>query len=89
MRISNQHLMELIQCVSKDQHGLTITDLNENDKMKFRPVEKITKDSVIELLRQHVPLSGGTVQFLTMMSEIMSSYMSSDMAPLQRVYNIW
>lgn len=81
--------MELIQCVSKDQHGLTVSDLNEKDKMKFRPVEKMTKDAVIECLRKHVPLSGGTVHFLTMMSEVMSSYMSSDLAPLQRVYNIW
>lgn len=81
--------MELIQCVSKDQHGLTANDLNEKDKMKFRPVEKITQDSVIKLLGQHVPLSDGTVLFLTTMSDTMSSYMSPDLLPLQRVYNIW
>lgn len=40
-KISSEHLMYLINNVDKNEHLLTISDLNFRDKMKFKPVQKI------------------------------------------------
>lgn len=55
-------------------HGLTHTDLNDSDKMKFAPVEKITKTRVTECLIKPVPESEGTVLYLTMMRYMMEVF---------------
>lgn len=80
--------MELITTVSKDKHGLSMGDINEKDKMKFKPVEKITENRVISCLNE-VPNSQGTAVFLTAIAYVMSSYMRKNVSPLERVFNIW
>lgn len=80
--------MELVSTVSKDQHGLSLSDINDTDKMKFRPVEKMTEDRVISCLQQ-VPGSEATAIFLQAIRKAMSSYMDSTQTPLQKVHDIW
>lgn len=80
--------MELVSTVSKDQHGLSPSDINETDKMKFRPVEKMTEDRVVSCLKQ-VPGSEATAVFLQAIKKVMSSYMDANRTPLQKVHDIW
>lgn len=80
--------MELVSTVSKDQHGLSSSDINDTDKMKFRPVEKMTEDRVVNCLQQ-VAGSEATAIFLQAIRKVMTSYMDSTHTPLQKVYDIW
>ncbi|XP_065074604.1 uncharacterized protein LOC135698522 [Ochlerotatus camptorhynchus] len=86
--VSRIHLLELITTVSKDKHGLCMSDIDEKDKMKFKPVEKMTEVRVISCLSQ-IPNSNGTATLLRAIGDIMSSYMDEKLSPLQKVYNIW
>ncbi|XP_058828569.1 uncharacterized protein LOC131688380 [Topomyia yanbarensis] len=88
-QVSKIHLEELMRDVSKDQHGLAEGDLSDKDKMKFRPVEKITSEQVMSSLDQHIPLSNGTVAHLKIISCIISSYMDPSLSPSQRIFNVW
>lgn len=83
------HLEELITSVSKDQHGLSYNDINEKDKMKFRPVEKITSEEAVECLRKNIVGSDATVEFLKIISYVMSSFMEDTLTPQERIYRIW
>lgn len=65
-----------------------MSDIDEKDKMKFKPVEKMTEFKVISCLSQ-VPNSKGTATYLKAIGDIMSSYMDEKQSPLQKVYNIW
>lgn len=87
--MSKVHLEELINSTSKDQHNLSMSDLSEQDKMKFRPVQKITAPQVIKGLQDHVADSAGTSQFLEVCASAMSSYMDADVLPLARISKIW
>ncbi|XP_058838703.1 uncharacterized protein LOC131694212 [Topomyia yanbarensis] len=89
LQVSKIHLEELVRDVSKDQHGLAEGDLSDKDKMKFRPVEKITSEQVMSSLDQHIPLSNGTVAYLKNISCIISSYMDPSLSPAQRIFNVW
>lgn len=66
-----------------------MSDINEKDKMKFQPVEKITAQAVIDCLEQHIVDSQGTIEFLRLVSHLMVAFMDNTLTPLQRVYNIW
>lgn len=88
-RVSKVHLEELIKIVSKDQHGLVISDLSSQDKMKFKPVEKITQPNVIDQLKSNIPLSDGTAEYLKVCSYGMAAYMNEDLSPTERIYQIW
>lgn len=87
-RISKIHLEELIASVSKDQHGLVIGDLSEHDKMKFRPVEKMTAPEVINGLQVNIPFSAGTIEFLKVCSFAMTAFLNADLSPTERLLKI-
>lgn len=44
---------------------------------------------VIDLMRNHVNGSQGTIQFLQIIRDVVSSYMERNLTPLQRVRKIW
>lgn len=87
------HLENLVQIVHKTVHGLSTTDLNENDKMKFQPAEKIARQRVIDALRDDIPESDATMLYLSMMKDIMEVFIkdsSRDVAcPSEAVFKIW
>lgn len=86
--ISRAHLLELL-ALPRDQHGLFPSDLTSTDKMKFKPVEKITQPRVIILLRDSFPEAKGTATYLELMMNIMQSFMNIDMTPEDRLFNVW
>lgn len=83
-----QHLYELIKRFPK-QHGLVMSTLNPNDRMNFPSVERMYDQRVIDLLRNHVNGSQGTVQFLQIIRDVVASYMDRNLTPLQRIRKIW
>lgn len=83
-----QHLYELIKRFPK-QHGLTTSTLNPHDRQNFLSVERMYDQRVIELMRNHVNGSQGTIQFLQIIRDIVDSYMERNLTPLQRIRKIW
>lgn len=87
--IKQSHLFQLISCVSKDKHNLTRSTLNPFDKQNFRSVKRMCNEKVIQLLRQCVAESYGTIIYLEIMSSVIDAYMDEELTPLQREYKIW
>lgn len=87
--IRMDHLEYLVKNFPKDQHQLTATVLNPIDKMNFESVTRMYDQKVIDLLKEHVKDSVGTVTFLEMMRDIIDSYRDKKLTPIQRVQKIW
>jgi hypothetical protein len=83
------HLQTLIQTVTKDQHLLTMGDIQSEDKMNFSAVEKITALSVSQLLNDHVEDSKGTVIYLKMLRSVLQAFLNKTLQPRRRVYLMW
>ncbi|XP_031357928.1 uncharacterized protein LOC116181664 isoform X2 [Photinus pyralis] len=86
---SSDHLKTLIETVSKDKHLLTLGDLNSQDKMNFRSVEKIIAPKVSELLKKSVPNSEGTVAYLKILRSVLDAFLRKDLSPVRRLQLIW
>lgn len=87
--ISATFLRDLIQKVGKDKHSLTEQDLNNEDKMNFRSVKKITSAEVQTLLSEKIPNSEGLVMYLKVTKLVLDAFLSKSLSPLDRIYNIW
>lgn len=87
--IQVHHLELLLKHFSKDQHELTSSVLNPHDKQNFSSVERISNGKVIQLLEANFPDSAGTAMFLTMIGDIIESFRSSTLTPLERIHKIW
>lgn len=83
----------MIDTVPKIIHGLSHGNLNDTDKMKFKPVEKITKLCVIECMKKHIPESNATVLYLSMMRSIMEVFIKDPLreilTPTNAVSKLW
>lgn len=86
--VSTTHLRILIDNVSKQEHGLTMSDLSCKDKMNFRAVEKMCESRVIDNLR-NIASTEGTVIYLQMVKRVLDSYLDKDIAPIERIQLIW
>lgn len=71
--IQLDHLKFLLKNVAKDQHQLTITTIDPNDRQNFDSVLRITSSDVINLLRTHVVNSEATVAFLDILRRVIDS----------------
>lgn len=74
---------------SKDKHNLTASILNPIDKQNFDSALRMCDQKVIDLLRNSVAGSQGTMMFLEIMRAIIQSYLKADLTPLERVNKIW
>lgn len=83
------HLHELMERFPKDRHGLTPSVLNPLDRQNFDSVLRMCNERVTVLLRDNVKNSDGTIQYLQMMRDIISSFMDLNLCPLQRIRKIW
>lgn len=88
-QIHQSHLKILIGMVSKTIHGLTISDVNPQDRQNFSSYEKMTKERVRNALSEHVADSEGTVIYLEKCHQITSSFLQYDLEPLERIYRIY
>lgn len=83
------HLKMLIQILSKDKHLLTERDLSGADKMNFQSVLKISNPRIINLLKAHIPDSDGTQHFLTIINNVLESFLNVHLIPEKRIYKLW
>lgn len=87
--IRAKHIEMVMLKFTKDQHRLTATVLNREDKQNFESVLRICDESVIELLKSSIPGSEATVKFLQITRDVIDAYRNTDLAPLQRIEKIW
>lgn len=87
--ISVAHIRHVIENISKDNHLLTASDINAEDKMNFKSVTKICDPKVVELLAESVPESEGTVFFLNLIRDVLDSFLKKDLVIQDRIYKIW
>lgn len=83
------HLDFLVKNFTKDQHLLTPSVLNPIDRMNFPSVLRMCDEKVLNLLKEHVKDSVGTVTYLKMLRDIIDSYRDKTLKPLERIRKIW
>lgn len=84
-----QHLYDLMESTSKDQHLLTPSILNPMDRQNFASVERMCSMNVTKLLKEKIKDSDGTVQYLQIIRDVIGALMDKELTPLQRVHKIW
>jgi len=86
--ISVSHLQQLTETISTDKHLLTMTDLSPDNKMNFLSAKNICSEKVTDLLMT-IPENKGTVEFLKMMNNVLTSYLDTNISIQERIYRIW
>ena len=84
-----QHLYDLMESTSKDQHMLTPSILNPMDRQNFESVQRMCSINVTKLLKEKIKDSDGTAQFLQIIRDVINAFMDKELPPLQRVRKIW
>lgn len=87
--MSPTHVSLLMKTVSKEIHGLRISDLNLEDKMNYDAVVRLCNPKVQVLLKNHIQDSKATCFYLKIIQYILSSYTEKQLCPSERVYRIW
>lgn len=88
-QVSVSHLKMLIDTVTKDSHGLVLTDILPEDKQNFAAFEKIASDRVLASLEQNVIGSEATIFYLKICKQMYSALTDLNMKPLDRIYLIY
>lgn len=84
-----QHLYELMESTSKDQHLLTPSILNPTDRQNFTSVQRMCSVNVTRLLKEKIKNSDGTAQFLQIVRDVINAFLDKELTPLQRIRKIW
>ncbi|KYN23201.1 hypothetical protein ALC57_04378 [Trachymyrmex cornetzi] len=87
--INKKHLEYLILNFGKDKHLLTISDINGEDKMNYRAVEKICDPIVTNILNEKVANAKGSVIYLKAIRNILDSFLNKNLAHRERLFLIW
>lgn len=72
----------------KDEHLLTVTDLNPADRMNVESAQKFCSERIIKLL-ESVEESQGTALFLQIMADSIADFDVKMLIPLERVEKLW
>lgn len=83
------HLKILINLVPKDVHGLVYSDICPDDRQNFSSLQKIMEPRVRAALQKYVIGSDGTIEYIRICHEIVSSLYNDNLSPLNRIYLIW
>lgn len=87
--ISISHLKNLLLLAPKDVHGLVMNDISPDDRQNFGSLEKIMQKRVLDSLKKYVIDSDATIVYLNICYNVTSSFLDSNLSPLDRVYRIW
>jgi hypothetical protein len=85
---SGQHLQELIDTLSKDQHLLTNTDIDGSDAMNYDSVQKISSPVVVQCLTK-IAASEGTRLYLDILRNAIDSFNEKLISLEERIDKIW
>lgn len=88
-QVEIKHIQEMMEKVRKDKHFLTKTDIEGQDKMNFKAVQKLSAPCVSQYLQEHVENSSATIIFLKLIRKILSSFLEKDCDIKSRLQNIW
>lgn len=86
---SRGHIVQLISCVSKDQHEISMSFMDSKDKMNHRAAQKLCDEKVTTSMREAVPESEATATYLDMMRDVSSAFMEPSLLPLDRIKTMW
>lgn len=87
--VSINHLRQLLTHVDKSIHGLCYSDIYPVDRMNYGSFEKMVHERVIKVLRERIPNSEGTVQYLLLFRDIADSFLQYDLEPSKRIFLIF
>lgn len=73
----------------KDQHLLTATDLNPEDRQNFESVLKICDDKVIHFLKKNVIASEAPSNYLQILSDNINAFKDRNLSPIERIKRLW
>lgn len=80
------HLLIVAKKFPKSSHHLVASDLDPQDKMNYRAIEKILDVKVVESLK-NIPATEGTRAFLNVMRCFKAAYIDVDTNALERIFN--
>lgn len=83
--VSVNHLFLLLEKVSKNVHLLCASDLNNEDRMNFKVIYKITTNEILQNLFENVANSAGTIEFLRIMRFLLDAFMEEKLSVQQRI----
>lgn len=87
--VTKEHLEKIINSVPKDQHLLSMGDINGTDKMNFAAVEKITASCVTGCLRNHVENCQATIIYIKIIRNVLDAYLNKSLKVCDRIHKIW
>lgn len=87
--VSPSHLKSLITEVGKEEHLLSLSDLDATDKMNYRAMEKIWKPEILTLLAEKIPDSKATIIYLKAARLAVFAFTDEQLTPIQRISDIW
>lgn len=88
-QVSIAHIKMLIDNVPKDVHGLVYSDICPQDRQNFSSLEKVMENRVLNALKKYIPYSEATIEYLKICKQVTSCFLSADLTPLERVYELW
>ncbi|KAK3926414.1 Endopolyphosphatase [Frankliniella fusca] len=87
--VSITHIRLLIKEESREKHGSTDQDLNNEDKMNFNSSFKICTSRVTELMATSVPGNNATVAYLTNIRFVLEACLDDGLSAAERLYRVW
>lgn len=75
--------------VSKVKHGLVQSDVYPDDRQNFQSFQKTSDIRVMKALENNVVDSEATVRYLKICDYIITSFISKEPTPIDRVYRPW
>lgn len=83
--VTIRHIQHLVKNRPKNEHLISESDVNSEDRMNFEVVEKISTPKVLELLELHVVDSVGTVTYIKLMRLILDAFVKRDLTHQDRI----
>lgn len=87
--IQHLHVQHIFEKYGKDVHLMTQTDIFPVDKQNVGSVMKMCDPRVINLLKQSVNGSEGTIMFLQIMFDSTHAFTDRNLSPIKRVELLW
>ncbi|CAF0961057.1 unnamed protein product [Rotaria sordida] len=87
-KVSIKHLYDLIKNTNKMDHNLSKSDLNIHDKQNFISCQRISSDSVLNLLMINDQWKA-TYNYMLILNLLIMTYTQSKISLLNRVFYAW
>lgn len=87
-KASVDHLRYMLENTRKDEHRLTLSDINAEDKMNFNSAQKMCSTSVMNCLK-NIPDTEGTLIYLKIMNNLIAAFLDNQLSLYDRVYKLW